>query len=106
VQIEVWFLEIEPGEQTTVTDVIVGVADVVLPPPPPPQAVSRREIERARSVERLNSAAGTAFTSGRDTHIRSPQEHVIEYRGAGCRVPHPSSAFARRVGNHRFQSTR
>ena len=63
-QVEVWFALIELGEQTTATDVIVGVTGVVLPPPPPPQAVSRREIERARSVDRLNSAAGTAFTAG------------------------------------------
>ena len=68
---------IEPGEQTTVTDVIVGVTGVVLPPPPPPQAVSRREIERARSVDRLNSAAGTAFTTERDTDIQSPSEHLV-----------------------------
>jgi len=54
---------IEPGEQATATDVIVGVAGVVLPPPPLPQAVSRREIERARSADRLNSAAGTALTA-------------------------------------------
>ena len=55
---------IELGEQTTATDVIVGVTGVVFPPPPPPQAVSRREIERAKSADRLNSAAGTAFTAG------------------------------------------
>jgi hypothetical protein len=44
----------------------VGVGVGVLPPelPPPPQAVRRREIERAKSVDRLNSAAGTAFTAG------------------------------------------
>ena len=56
---------------------IVGVTGVVLPPPPPPQAVSRREIERARSVDRLNSAAGTAFTTERDTDIQSPSEHLV-----------------------------
>jgi hypothetical protein len=61
VQVEVWFVLIELGEQTTATDVIVGVTGVVLRPPP--QAVSRREIERARSVDKFNSAAGEAFTA-------------------------------------------
>jgi hypothetical protein len=32
--------------------------------------VRRREIERAKSVDRLNSAAGTAFTAGLDTVIQ------------------------------------
>ena len=63
VQVDVCVVRMDAGEQTTVTDVIVGVAGVVLPPPPPPQAVSRREIESARSVDRLNSAAGTALTA-------------------------------------------
>jgi hypothetical protein len=51
------------GEQTTATDVIVGVTGVVLPPPPPPPQPVSRKIERARSADRLNSAAGTAFTA-------------------------------------------
>jgi hypothetical protein len=76
---------IELGEQTTVTDVIVGVAGVVLPPPPPPQAVSRREIERARSVDRLSSAAGRAFTAGLDTDIQSPPEHPVSVSHSGLR---------------------
>jgi hypothetical protein len=56
---------IEPGEQATATDVIAGVLPPPpLPPEPPPQPDESRAIERARSVDRLNSAAGTAFTAG------------------------------------------
>jgi hypothetical protein len=77
--------------------VIVGVTGVVLPPPPPPQAVSRREIERARSVDRLNSAAGTAFTAGRDTDIQSPPEHPISVSHFALTPTHPFLGYNLRI---------
>ena len=64
VQVDVCVVRMDAGEQATVTDVIVGVTGVVLPPPPPPPQPVSRKIERARSADRLNSAAGTAFTAG------------------------------------------
>ena len=56
---------------------IVGVVGGVLPPPPPPQAVSRREIERARSVNSLNSAVDTNLTGGRNADMYSSQEQLM-----------------------------
>lgn len=46
-QVEVWVMRMEEGEQETLTDVIVGIGGGVPPPPvpllPPPQPANRDE---------------------------------------------------------------
>jgi hypothetical protein len=47
---------------------------VVLPVPPlPPQAVRKREIERARIMDRLNGTEGTFLKVGWITAIKAPR---------------------------------
>jgi hypothetical protein len=56
---------IEPGEQATATDVIVGVCGGVPPPPlPPPQAVRKKQIETTLIVERLSRTSGMLLAVG------------------------------------------